>query len=236
MWTWHFLGFHILPALGIKLALLNHKWSTIGYEIFLNVIGMSFWLLCDAYISTAHQENVDPKWFSNGAFVFAVCMMHHNIKCMTLAAVSAQYKTTEAEHSRGCHHWTQGQGTCLLTVGCLIFRPSYLCFPALCSCWRYHVHWSIGQAIRFFSPEICVIWLASTYEGHIFCSLCTFASTAEYFLGCLRRWSYQAHRQSWGFLKSSTTKSIRFVNILRSWGLASSSVCYSSSVRRVSKF
>jgi hypothetical protein len=160
--------------------------------------------------------------------------MHHNIKCMTLAAVSAQYKTTEAEHSRGCHHWTQGQGTCLLTVGCLIF--SYLCFPALCSWWRYHVHWSIGQAIRFFSPEICVIWLASTYEGDIFCSLCTFASTAEYFLGCLRRWSYQAHRQSWGFLKSSTTKSIRFVNILRSWGLASSSVCYSSSVRRESRF
>ncbi len=171
MWTWHFLGFHILPALGIKLALLNHKWSTIGYEMFLNVIGRSFWLLCDAYISTAHQENVGPKFFSNGAFVFAVCMMHHNFKCMSLAAVSAQYKTSKAEHSRGCHHWTQGQGTYLLTVGCLIFRPSYLCFPALCSCWRYHVHWSIGQAIRFFSPEMCYLISLNIWKGHILFTL-----------------------------------------------------------------
>ncbi len=38
--------------LGIKLAILNHWWSTIGYEMFLNVIGRS--LLCDAYISSQH--------------------------------------------------------------------------------------------------------------------------------------------------------------------------------------
>jgi hypothetical protein len=120
MWPWHFLGISYITCVRYKAcyfeSLVEHNWLWNVFKCHRKVI--TLWCI---YKFTTHHENVGPKWFSSGAFVFAVCMMHHNIKCMTLAAVSAQYKTTEAEHSRGCHHWTQGQGTCLLTVGCLIF-------------------------------------------------------------------------------------------------------------------
>jgi hypothetical protein len=56
-----FSGVSYIACFRYKACSLNHKWSTIGYEMFLNVIGRSFWLLCDAYISTAHQENVGLK-------------------------------------------------------------------------------------------------------------------------------------------------------------------------------
>jgi hypothetical protein len=55
------------------------------------------------------------------------------------------------------------------------------------------------------------------------------------FLGCLGRWRSQAQRQSWEFWKSSTTKSIRYVNVfVRLPSFASN--CYCGSVSTVSCF
>jgi hypothetical protein len=36
---------------------------------------------------TTHQKHITPKCFNNSVFVFTICMMHHNIKCMTLVAI-----------------------------------------------------------------------------------------------------------------------------------------------------
>jgi hypothetical protein len=36
---------------------------------------------------TTNQEHIGPKCFNNSAFVFTVNMIHHNIKCMTLATI-----------------------------------------------------------------------------------------------------------------------------------------------------
>lgn len=119
-------------------------------------------------------------------------------------------------------------------------NTSYSCSPTQSSFSQYCVSydiWCIGEVkwgCVFGTPVIYeVCWAISSYSVlSIHLHLETEYSVVSWRLG---RWSSQAQRQSWEFWKSSTTKSIRYVNVFVSLPSFASN-CYCGSVSTVSCF
>jgi hypothetical protein len=167
--------------------------------------------------------------------LFLICVTI--LSTWLLAAVSTQYKTTKAEHSWRCHCWTQGQGICLSLVGGFIWtHPIHVPWLSLLS--LNIVSLMIVDVLGRWSEDVFLVSLlymrSAEPSVHIqFCPYtCIWKLSILWFLGCLGRWSSQAQRQSWEFWKSSTTKSIRYVNVFVSLPSFASN-CYCGSVSTV---